>query len=61
MVGLAHLCVGGLPGDRLRRPTPTPPKREIWVMTRRDLADVPRVRLLLDALGRWFRTDREVF
>jgi hypothetical protein len=30
-------------------------------MTRRDLADVPRVRLLLDALERWFRTDREVF
>jgi DNA-binding transcriptional LysR family regulator len=48
--------------DLVRLPwTPTPPKREIWVMTRRDLADVPRVRLLLDALGRWFRTDREVF
>jgi hypothetical protein len=30
-------------------------------MTRRDLTDVPSVRLLLDALGRWFRTDREVF
>jgi hypothetical protein len=30
-------------------------------MTRRDLADVPRIRLLLDALARWFRADREIF
>jgi len=40
---------------------PTPPRREIWLMTRRDLADVPRIRLLLDALARWFRADREIF
>ena len=40
---------------------PTPPKREIWVMTRRDLAEVPRIRLLLDALARWFRADRGSF
>jgi hypothetical protein len=25
VVGLAHLCVGGLPGDRLRKRTPVPP------------------------------------
>ena len=48
--------------DLVRLPwAPTPPKREIWLMTRRDLADVPRIRLLLDALARWFRADREIF
>jgi DNA-binding transcriptional LysR family regulator len=40
---------------------PLPPKREIWLMTRRDLADAPRIRLLLDALTRWFRSDRAAF
>ena len=25
LVGLAHLCMGGLPSDRLRRRTPAPP------------------------------------
>jgi len=48
--------------DLVRLPwEPTPPKREIWVMSRRDLADVPRIRLLLDGLARWFRADRELF
>jgi DNA-binding transcriptional LysR family regulator len=48
--------------DLVRLPwEPLPPKREIWLMTRRDLADVPRIRLLLDALARWFRADRKLF
>jgi DNA-binding transcriptional LysR family regulator len=51
-----------LAADLFRLPwQPAPPKREIWLMTRRDLADVPRIRLLLDALARWFRTDRAAF
>jgi len=60
------LGVGLLPKylarDLVRLPwAPTPPTREIWVITRRDLADVPRIRLLMDALARWFRADRESF
>jgi DNA-binding transcriptional LysR family regulator len=60
------LGVGLLPkylaSNLVRLPwAPTPPKREIWMMTRRDLADVPRVRLLMDALRRWFQVDRERF
>ena len=48
--------------DLVRLPwIPTPPRREIWVMTRRDLADAPRVRLLREALTGWFRADRERF
>jgi len=60
------LGVGLLPKylapDLVRLPwTPLPPRREIWAMTRRDLADVPRIRLLLDALNGWFRADRALF
>jgi DNA-binding transcriptional LysR family regulator len=40
---------------------PLPPNREIWLMTRKELADVPRIRLLLDTLARRFRADRAIF
>ena len=60
------LGVGLLPKymahDLFRLPwEPTPPKREIWLMTRRDLGDAPRIRLLRDALTGWFRADRALF
>ena len=38
-----------------------PPLREVWLMTRRDLAKVPRFRLVIDYLTDLFRSDRHVF
>ena len=38
-----------------------PPERDIWLLVRRDLKNVPRVRALTDYLGEVFRRDRYLF
>ena len=40
---------------------PPPPPREVWLMTRRDLARVPRFRVVMDYLAERFRMDRAMF
>ncbi|KGM30451.1 hypothetical protein P409_32935, partial [Inquilinus limosus MP06] len=50
-----------IPAWRRSRSDALPPPREIWLLIRPDLAEVPRVRAVADALADLFRKNRALF
>ena len=58
---LPHFLAAGAPGLVRVRLSEVPPVRELWLLTRRDVRNTPRLRTVVDFLVDAFRRERALF